>query len=82
VEIANKKEKSPVKSLLLNFLTSDIEKIDLESRTYLLENSPLSMFLAVLSVKTTRKIVLEACKGFSFEFINPSDSHEAIATPE
>ena len=76
MEIANKKEKSPVKSLLLNFLTRDIEKMDLEYRTYLIENSPLSMFLAVLSVKTTKKILIEACKGFEFEFLNPSDAIE------
>ena len=68
VEIANKKEKTPVKSLLLNFLTKDIEKMDLTERTFLLENSPLSMFMAVLSVKTTKSILKEACKGFGFKF--------------
>lgn len=68
VEIKNKKEKTPVKTLLLNFLTKDIENMDLTERTFLLENSPLSMFMAVLSVKTTKKILIEACKGFEFEF--------------
>lgn len=68
VEIANKKEKAPVKSMLLNFQTKDIEKMDLTERTFLLENSPLSMFMAVLSVKTTKSVLKEACKGFTFEF--------------
>ena len=82
MEIANRKEKVPVKSLLLNFLTRDIEKMDMLSRTYLIENSPLSMFLAVLSVKTTKKILIEACKGFSFEFLNPSDTVEVRPVSE
>ena len=82
VEIKNKKEKTPVKTMLLNFLTKDIEKMDLTERTFLIENSPLSMFMAVLSVKTTKSVLKEACKGFEFEFSDTVYHSEVQTTSE